>query len=190
MRRSSRLARYGVALGERLGLDEDQLLALNRGGILHDVGKVGVPDAVLLKPGALTTDETRQIRLHTVIGDTLCGQMRSLDAVRLIVRHHHERLDGSGYPDGLRGAAIPIPAQVISVVDACDAITTVRPYKAACSREAAFCELRGEADRGGRTRRSSRPSSRCSPARSRPRSEDIFSPKARLLPALRALLAY
>lgn len=132
-----RLARYGVALAAHLGLDEEQRIALHRGGFLHDVGKVGVPDAVLLKCGPLTPDERATMERHPVIGDALCGEMRSLEAVRPIVRHHHERADGTGYPDHLRGAAIPLLASVIGVVDAYDAMTTARPYKTAGSPEAA-----------------------------------------------------
>lgn len=146
-----RLAHYAVALGVQLGLDEDQRLALSRGGFLHDVGKVGVPDAVLLKPGALSAAEFVQMQQHTVIGDTLCGELRSLQAVRPIVRHHHERPDGTGYPDHLRGDAIPILASVISVVDAYDAMRTERPYKPAFTVEAACRELREDARKGWRS---------------------------------------
>ena len=143
-----RLARYAVSLGQALGLGEDQQRALHLGGFLHDVGKVGVPDAVLLKPGPLNASERTQIQEHPVIGDVLCGNLRSLQAVRPIVRHHHERPDGSGYPDGLRGDEIPLLASIISVVDAYDALTTERPYKPAFTREAACGELRDEARRG------------------------------------------
>jgi len=143
-----RLARYAVALGRHLGLDEEQRLALHRGGFLHDVGKVGVPDAVLLKPGPLTPEETARMQLHPVIGETLCGELRSLKNVRPIVRHHHERPDGSGYPDHLRGDQIPLLASVIGVVDAYDAMTTDRPYKGAFTPEVACRELRNEADKG------------------------------------------
>jgi putative two-component system response regulator len=143
-----RLARYAVALGAQLGLDEEQQIALHRGGFLHDVGKVGIPDAVLLKAGALTEVETVQMRRHPIIGDALCGQMRSLQAVRPIVRHHHERQDGTGYPDGLRGDAIPWLASVISVVDSYDAMTTERPYKRAKTPERACAELHEEVVKG------------------------------------------
>ncbi|HEX3644823.1 MAG TPA: HD domain-containing phosphohydrolase [Vicinamibacterales bacterium] len=143
-----RLARYAVALGAQLGLDEEQQIALHRGGFLHDVGKVGIPDAVLLKAGALTEAEALLMRQHPIIGDALCGQMRSLQAVRPIVRHHHERQDGSGYPDGLRGDAIPWLAAVISVVDSYDAMTTERPYKRAKTPDQACAELRDEARKG------------------------------------------
>jgi len=145
-----RLARYGVALGRALGLEDDDLSALERGGYLHDIGKVGIPDHVLLKPSRLTHAEYEVMKQHTVIGDRLCGELRSLQRVRPIVRHHHERLDGSGYPDGLRGDAIPLLAQITSVVDVFDALTTERPYKAARSTRAAFEELRREARHGWR----------------------------------------
>jgi putative two-component system response regulator len=147
-----RLARYAVALGGHLGLDEEQRVALYRGGFLHDVGKVGVPDAVLLKPGALTADEMVLMQQHPVIGDGLCGELRSLEAVRPIVRHHHERHDGTGYPDHLSGNAIPLLASVISVVDAYDAMTTERPYKAAVTTEVACRELRDEVDKGWKSK--------------------------------------
>jgi len=145
-----RLSRYGSALGRVLGLDADDVSALSRGGFLHDVGKVGIPDAVLLKPGPLTVAESDLMHQHTVIGDRLCGTLRSLRNVRPIVRHHHERLDGSGYPDGLRGDAVPLLAQVMSIADAFDAMTTVRPYLPARPAEWAAEELRREALRGWR----------------------------------------
>ena len=147
-----RLARYAVRLGRALNLDEDELAALMRGGFLHDLGKVGIPDSVLLKPSRLSEAEYEIMKQHTIIGDRLCGQLRSLQRVRPIVRHHHERLDGSGYPDGLAGDAIPLLAQIISVVDVFDALTTPRPYKPAMSIDEAFAELRREAERGWRCR--------------------------------------
>ena len=143
-----RLARYAVKLGEQLGLAQDQLEALHRGGYVHDIGKVGVADAILLKPGELNAAETLQMQQHTVLGEKLCGNLRSLGDVRGIVRHHHERPDGSGYPDGLRGHEIPLLALVIGVVDAYDAMTTARPYKRSFTREEACGELRNEATRG------------------------------------------
>ena len=145
-----RLADYATALGTALDLGEDQQSALYRGGYLHDVGKIGVPDAVLLKMGRLNADEFEQIKQHPVIGDRLCAGMRSLRQVRSIVRHHHERLDGSGYPDRLKGDAVPLLAQIIGIVDVYDAITTKRPYKPALSPERAFEELRSEVQRGWR----------------------------------------
>jgi cyclic di-GMP phosphodiesterase len=145
-----RLARYGVALGRAIGCQQEDLDALQRGGFLHDIGKVGIPDAVLLKPGRLTPDEYEVIKQHTVIGDRLCGSLRSLRRVRPIVRHHHERLDGTGYPDGLRGNEIPLLAQIIGIVDVFDALTTERPYKPALSLEDAARELAAEATRAWR----------------------------------------
>ena len=143
-----RLAQYASSLGGHLGLAEDQCLALRRGGYLHDVGKVGIPDAVLMKPGPLDASEFAVMQQHTVIGDKLCGTLRSLEEVRQIVRHHHERLDGTGYPDKLVGEAIPLLARIMSVVDTYDALRTERPYKAAFSEEQACRELREEAKRG------------------------------------------
>ena len=143
-----RLAAYALLIGERTGASDEQLSALNRGGFLHDVGKIGIPDAVLLKPCALTSDEYEIIKRHTVIGDRLCGDLRALTLVRPIVRHHHERLDGSGYPDGLRGDAVPLLAQIIAIVDTYDAITTSRPYREALPADRAFEQLSKDAKRG------------------------------------------
>lgn len=143
-----RLAAYAVSLGRALRLDAEDVAALDRGGYLHDVGKVGIPDSVLLKPGPLTSDEFQVMKQHTLIGDRLCGELRSLRRVRPIVRHHHERLDGSGYPDGLSGDAVPLLAQVMGVVDVYDALTTARPYKVAFTSARAAQDLRGEAVRG------------------------------------------
>jgi putative two-component system response regulator len=145
-----RLARYAVMLGSELKLADSELAALERGGFLHDIGKVGIPDAVLMKPSRLTPDEFAIMQQHTVIGDRLCGELRSLKRVRPIVRHHHERLDGSGYPDRLRGDQISLVAQIMSVVDVFDALTTLRPYKRSLSAERAYEELFAEAARGWR----------------------------------------
>ena len=143
-----RLAAYAVALGRALGLREPDLSALQVGGFLHDIGKIGIPDSLLLKAAPLTAEEFRQVQQHTVIGDRLCGGLHSLGRVRGIVRHHHERLDGSGYPDGLCGDATPLLAQIISIVDLYDAVCTPRPYKPAHSVDKALSELRDEVARG------------------------------------------
>jgi cyclic di-GMP phosphodiesterase len=147
-----RLAHYATTLGRSLGLDETDLGALQRGGFLHDIGKIAVPDRVLLKDGTLDQQESRVMRKHPVVGDTLCAGLRSLQKVRPIVRYHHERLDGSGYPDGLRNGEVPLLAQIISVVDVFDALTTERPYRAARLPEEAFEVLRDEASKGWRDR--------------------------------------
>jgi putative two-component system response regulator len=143
-----RLAAYSSALGRALGLDRDDIAALYRGGYLHDVGKIGVPDAILLKAAPLTADEFQRMQSHTTIGERLCGELRSLRAVRAIVRHHHERIDGTGYPDGLRGDDIPLTAQIVGVVDAYDAMTTTRPYRAALTQAVACGELHRDAKEG------------------------------------------
>jgi putative two-component system response regulator len=145
-----RLAGYAVALGRRLGLPEEDLAALYRGGYLHDIGKIAIPDAILLKHGPLTPEEIGVMRQHPLIGDRLCGNLRALSRVRPIVRYHHERLDGSGYPEGLSGNAIPLLAQIISVVDVYDALTTERPYTVVRTPDGAYDELRLEAGRGWR----------------------------------------
>ena len=145
-----RLSRYGAAVGVRLGLADEEIAALTHGGVLHDLGKIGIPDAVLLKPDRLTPDEYAIMKQHPAIGDHLCSELRSLQAVRPIVRHHHERLDGSGYPDGLRGSAVPLLAQIIGVVDVYDALTTTRPYRRALTHGDAFEVLFEEVTRGWR----------------------------------------
>jgi putative two-component system response regulator len=126
-----RLSNYSAQLGEHLGLSEEQLIALRRAGVVHDVGKVAVPDAILLKPGRLTEEEWKVIREHPAVGERICAPLKSFRLVLPIIRHHHEKLDGSGYPDGLRGDAIPITARVLQIVDVYDALTTERPYKKA-----------------------------------------------------------
>ena len=145
-----RLAHYAVALGERIGLSSEDLDALRVGGYLHDIGKVGIPDRVLLKDGKLDTDEYDLMKSHTLIGDRLCAELRLLKRIRPIVRHHHEHLDGSGYPDGLVGDEVPLLAQIMGVVDVFDAITTSRPYKPALAVEQACAVLRDEVRLGWR----------------------------------------
>jgi putative two-component system response regulator len=143
-----RLSRYAVALGEALGLDPEMLRALRLGGYLHDLGKIAVPDGILLKPGPLDPIEQERIRAHPGAGSDLVLGLRSLELVRPIMRHHHEKWDGSGYPDGLKGEAIPLGARIISVVDVYDALHTDRPYKAALSRSEAVSTLIRETDAG------------------------------------------
>ena len=143
-----RLSRYAVALGEALGLDHEMIRALRLGGYLHDLGKIAVPDGILLKPGPLDPIEQERIRAHPGAGSDLVLGLRSMELVRPIMRHHHEKWDGSGYPDGLKGEAIPLGARIISVVDVFDALHTERPYKAALSRSDAVSLLIRETDRG------------------------------------------
>ena len=147
-----RLAHYASSLGRLLGLDEADLGALERGGYLHDIGKIAVPDCVLLKGGKLDQHESRVMREHPIVGDALCAGLRSLRSVRPIVRHHHERLDGTGYPDGLRNGAVPLLAQIVGLVDVFDALTTLRPYRAPLTRDESFDVLTDEAHKGWRDR--------------------------------------
>ena len=145
-----RLARYATELGLLVNLPEDDLATLGRGGYFHDIGKIALPDAILQKPGPLTAAEFDQVKQHPAVGDRLCGDLRALARVRPIVRHHHERLDGSGYPDGLAGDAIPLLAQIIGIVDVYDALTTTRPYHQAMSSQEALAVLATEVSRGWR----------------------------------------
>ncbi len=145
-----RLARMAVRFGEFLGLEDDDLTALRRGGYLHDLGKVGVPDAVLLKPGRLSPEEWDVMKQHVTIGWEICSPLRSLRNVLPIIRHHHERWDGSGYPDGLAGEKIPLLVRVFQLVDVFDALTDDRCYRSAFSRGEALAEICDEADRGWR----------------------------------------
>jgi putative two-component system response regulator len=143
-----RLAEYATALGTALGLDATDLDTLSRGAVLHDVGKIALPDTVLLKPGRLNPDEIALMQEHPVVGDNLCRTVRSLERVRPIVRSHHERLDGRGYPDRLRGDEIPLLAHIVAVVDVFDALTTTRPYRGAMSAAAAYDIMLKEAAAG------------------------------------------
>jgi len=137
-----RLAQYAMTLGTSMGLGRDELDALYRGAFIHDIGKIAIPDRLLLKKGKLTRAEHALMKQHTIIGDNLCRTVRSLEAVRPIVRHHHERLDGRGYPMGLAGDDIPEFARVIAVADAFDSMTTTRSYRGARTVPEAMTELR------------------------------------------------
>jgi putative two-component system response regulator len=145
-----RLAFVSVALGMAMGLERSSLLALYRGGFLHDVGKVGIPDSIMFKPGALTADEWVTMRSHSVRGEEICRHLSSLRPVLPIIRHHHEKWDGSGYPDGLRGAQIPLLARIIQVADIYDALISARPYKPAFTPHEALRIMQEETDRGWR----------------------------------------
>ena len=143
-----RLARYATSLGAALGLSQVDIDTLYRGAFLHDIGKIAIPDSLLLKKARLTPSEYDVMKRHPIIGDELCRTVRSLEPVRQIVRHHHERCDGSGYPDGLVGDQIPLLAQIVTVVDVFDALTTQRPYRHALTVTIAYDTLRTEAAAG------------------------------------------
>lgn len=143
-----RLAEYSACLGRHLGLPDEQIVALRRAGVVHDIGKVAVPDAILLKPGRLTPEEWTVMQEHTIVGERICAPLKSFRHVLPIVRHHHEKKDGSGYPDGLRGDAIPISARILQIVDVYDALTTKRPYKKAFSVSEALETMKQEVAKG------------------------------------------
>ncbi|MBL0155817.1 MAG: HD domain-containing protein [Bryobacterales bacterium] len=140
-----RLAALSVALGTALGLPEDDLLALYRGGYLHDIGKIAIPDSILFKRGVLNEEEWLVMRSHTLKGEAICRRMRSLAPVLPIIRNHHEKWDGSGYPDGLAGEQIPLLARILQLADIYDALTSRRSYKSAFSADEAVAMLQKEA---------------------------------------------
>jgi putative two-component system response regulator len=145
-----RLAGFSVTLGKALGLSAPDLKALHRGGFLHDIGKVGIPDAILFKKGSLTAEEWDVMRTHTLRGEEICRPMKSLGPVLPIIRNHHEKWDGTGYPDRLAGDQIPLLARILQVTDIYDALTTERSYKPALSRDEAFRVMEEEVRRGWR----------------------------------------
>jgi putative two-component system response regulator len=145
-----RMAFISIALGVMVGVDQAGLVTLYRGGFLHDVGKVGIPDSILFKPGKLTAEEWVTMRTHPARGVEICRHLKSLQPVLPLIRHHHERWDGSGYPDGLSGDQIPLLARILQLADIYDALTSPRPYKRAFSPRQALRILEEETARGWR----------------------------------------
>jgi len=143
-----RLAVNAVALGRHLGLDEDSIVALRRGGYLHDLGKIAVPDEILKKGADLTPEEWQIMKQHPVTGENICKPLKSLRLVLPIIRHHHEHPDGSGYPDGLRAGEIPLLPRILQVVDVYDALRTARPYKPAIGHEQSAQTMREKVRQG------------------------------------------
>ncbi len=145
-----RLVQRGKSFGEYLGLARSEVRDLMWAGYLHDIGKVGIADAVLLKPGRFTPEEFEIMKQHTLIGENICKPLRTMKGVVPIIRHHHERWDGSGYPDRLQGAAIPFLAQVFQLIDIYDALTSERPYKTPMTPQEALSIMEEEATKGWR----------------------------------------
>ena len=139
---SCRVSDYTGQLGRVLGLPRAEISFLRQAGLLHDIGKVGIPDRVLRKNGRLTEDELHLIRLHPILGASIVSRFENMERMIPVVLHHHERWDGSGYPSGLSGVDIPREARAIFVADAFDAMTTDRPYGEILSGEEALAELR------------------------------------------------
>jgi diguanylate cyclase (GGDEF)-like protein len=140
-RHSEDVSRYAVFIAELLGLDEDTIRALRIAGLLHDVGKIGIPDAILRKPGRLTAVEEQVIHQHVALGDSIVRDLPDIELIRAGVRHHHERWDGTGYLERLEGEAIPLVARILAVGDAFSAMTTTRPYRKALGVEEAMRRL-------------------------------------------------
>jgi len=138
---SSRVAGYVRATGLRMGLPDAQLDNVVMAALLHDIGKIGVPDHVLLKPGRLTEEEFGHIRKHPELGWMALKNIEDFKSISLMVLHHHERMDGAGYPGGLKGSAIPLGSRIIAVADSYDALTTNRPYRSARTKQQAVDEL-------------------------------------------------
>lgn len=145
---SERLADYAARLGQNLGMTEEDLEELRLGCLLHDIGKVAIPDSILLKPGRLNSEETEIVQQHPVTAEKVCAPLKSLRGVLPIIRHHHERMDGSGYPDGLVGDRIPLKARILQIADVYDALMKDRPYREALSSSEALEILRREAMMG------------------------------------------
>ena len=143
-----RIFRYTTILAKHLGMPDEQVRALQRGGYLHDIGKIGVPDTILLKEGPLTEEEWTIMRQHPTIGERICSPLHSLKLTLPIIRHHHEKWDGTGYPDHLKGKQIPITARVLQVADIFDALATNRPYRKALPVPEVFATMRKECAMG------------------------------------------
>jgi len=138
-----RVAEYSVALGKRIGMHDKELRILEQGAIMHDVGKIGIPDQILNKPGKLSSEEYETMKSHTWVGEQICSSLKSLKPILDIVRHHQEHVNGSGYPDGLRGEEMGLGARIVAIADAYDAMTTDRPYRKSLGHEEA-CKRLGE----------------------------------------------
>jgi putative nucleotidyltransferase with HDIG domain len=138
---SAAVAIYARDIARRLGLSEEEQELAHRCGLVHDVGKIGLPPGLLEKPGALTLEERRQMQEHSAIGERILAKVEDYAEIAKIVRHHHERIDGMGYPDGIAGEAIPLISKILSVADAYNAMTSDRPYRDAMPSRVARMRL-------------------------------------------------
>jgi putative two-component system response regulator len=145
---TERVSQFALAVAYHMGLSEDDQNALYKGGILHDIGKIAIPDAILNKPGRLTDDEFVTIRTHPDRGEKICLPLKTVRSALQVIRYHHEKLDGSGYPDKLAGDQIPVVARIMAIVDVYDALTSQRAYRVALPQERAFQIMDEEADKG------------------------------------------
>jgi len=145
---SLNVTKYSMLLGEHLGLDPEELRALSQGALLHDLGKIGIPDDILKKPGGLDDSEFEIIKKHPMLTSDILDSLETSDHFAAIARSHHERWDGTGYPDGLNGEDIPLLARIVAIADAWDAMTSDRVYRAAMSDNIALAIFEREKDSG------------------------------------------
>ena len=145
---SERVSVYAEKLGAAAGLAGQECLDLRRAGLLHDIGKIGIPGEYLRKPGRLSTEEYEVVKRHTVVGAEICRPLRTMGPLLPLIRGHHERIDGHGYPDGLRGAAVSLSLRCLTIADVYDALTSQRPYRPALPRDSALAIMREEARAG------------------------------------------
>jgi len=143
-----RLSRMSVSMGKKIDFLDKELVTLRRGGLLHDIGKIAIADAILQKKGPLTDEEYEIIKTHTTIGERICSPLKSLKPILPIIMYHHEKIDGSGYPAGLKGDEIPLNARIMGLVDCYDALTTSRSYRPAMTREKAMRIIEAEPSNG------------------------------------------
>jgi putative two-component system response regulator len=145
---ADRVAGYAMELGRRLGVNADDLRILRKGGMLHDIGKLAIPDSILTKPGKFTPDEFGVMKRHPLLGCDICEKLKTVKDALPIIRHHHEKLDGTGYPDGLKGASVPPLVRIVTIVDIYDALRSKRSYKDAFSIDKTFEIMWEEVEKG------------------------------------------
>jgi putative nucleotidyltransferase with HDIG domain len=139
---SRQVAKYAVRIAKQLGLAQDDIELIHKGGLLHDIGKLGIPDRILFKPGRLTADEFDIIKQHPIFSEQIVGNAHCMNNLKPILRHHHERYDGRGYPDGLQKDEIPLEARIMALSDAVEAMASDRPYKKARNPEEILLEIK------------------------------------------------